>query len=419
MTKYVMALSEGLAEPNWLTKRRLLFRDKMAELELARIDRIKYQRWPLIDEQVTLVEPTGAVPDFLSKEHLPHMVQVSGAPSFESLPASWRDAGVVFTPFSQIDHTYEAFLEKELGTIAEVNRLTAYNTAYFNGSAFLYIPENMVLDEAIQGLFLHDVMQQIPWLQRLVIHVGKHASVSFVERMKAIGTADKEIIANIVVEMVLEEGASVKYATIDQLGEKVTAYIHRRVKVGKNAHLDWSQAFFNEGRVVIDHDVDLAGEGSYGTIKAVALSSDKQIQAIDTRMTNKAPFSISHILQHGVILDKGRVTFNGIGHIENGAKNADAQQESRVLMLSDKARSDANPILLIDENEVTAGHAASIGQIDAEDLYYLMSRGLTEDEAKGLIVRGFLATVLGEIPVDAVRDEMIAILESRLEGAED
>ncbi|MCH3490266.1 SufD family Fe-S cluster assembly protein, partial [Enterococcus faecium] len=91
------------------------------------------------------------------------------------------------------------------------------------------------------------------------------------------------------------------------------------------------------------------------------------------RVTNKAPHTIGHILQHGVIREKGTLTFNGIGHILKGAKGADAQQESRVLMLSDKARGDANPILLIDENEVTAGHAASVGRVDPEEMYYLMS----------------------------------------------
>ena len=93
---------------------------------------------------------------------------------------------------------------------------------------------------------------------------------------------------------------------------------------------------------------------------------------------------------------------------------ASAQQESRVLMLSDKARSDANPILLIDENEVTAGHAASIGQVDPEDMYYLMSRGLDQETAERLVIRGFLGAVITEIPVKEVRDEMISVTDTKL-----
>lgn len=149
-------------------------------------------------------------------------------------------------------------------------------------------------------------------------------------------------------------------------------------------------------------------------MKVVALSRGKQTQGIDSRVTNYGCNSIGNILQHGVILEKGTLTFNGIGHIIKGAKGADAQQESRVLMLSDQARSDANPILLIDENDVTAGHAASIGQVDPEDMYYLMSRGLDKATAERLVVRGFLGSVIVEIPVKEVRAEMIENIDEIL-----
>ena len=131
-------------------------------------------------------------------------------------------------------------------------------------------------------------------------------------------------------------------------------------------------------------------------------------------MTNYGQHTVGHILQHGVILERGTLTFNGIGHILKGAKGADAQQESRVLMLSDQARADANPILLIDENEVTAGHAASIGQVDPEDMYYLMSRGLDQETAERLVIRGFLGAVIAEIPISSVRQEIIKVLDEKL-----
>ena len=106
--------------------------------------------------------------------------------------------------------------------------------------------------------------------------------------------------------------------------------------------------------------------------------------------------------------------FNGVGHIVKGAKGADAQQESRVLMLSDKARSDANPILLIDENDVTAGHAASIGQVDPEDMYYLMSRGLDLADAQRLVVEASFNPVLDRIPDEDLKTEIDEHLQRRL-----
>ena len=123
---------------------------------------------------------------------------------------------------------------------------------------------------------------------------------------------------------------------------------------------------------------------------------------------------MGHILQHGVIREKGTLTFNGIGHIIKGAKQADAQQESRVLMLSDQARGDANPILLIDENEVTAGHAASVGRVDPEEMYYLMSRGLKKADAERLVIRGFLGGVLTAIPIKTVQQELVDVIEGKL-----
>ena len=178
--------------------------------------------------------------------------------------------------------------------------------------------------------------------------------------------------------------------------------------------IDWAIGVMNEGNVIADFDRVLFGRGSHADMKVVALSRGKQIQGIDSRVTNYGCNSIGNILQHGVILEKGTLTFTGIGHIIKGAKGADAQQESRVLMLSDKARSDANPILLIDENDVTAGHAASIGQVDPEDMYYLMSRGLDQATAERLVVRGFLGSVIVEIPVKEVRAEMIENIDEIL-----
>ena len=247
-----------------------------------------------------------------------------------------------------------------------------------------------------------------------MIIAGKNSKFSYLERLESKGNGSVTATANVTVEVIARSGAQVKFAAIDRLGENVTAYISRRGKLGQDASIDWAIGVMNEGNVVADFDSDLVGNGSHADLKVVALSSGRQVQGIDTRVTNYGCNSIGNILQHGVILEKGTLTFNGIGHIIKGAKGADAQQESRVLMLSDQARSDANPILLIDENDVTAGHAASIGQVDPEDMYYLMSRGLDQHTAERLVVRGFLGSVIVEIPVKEVRDEMIATIEEKL-----
>ena len=115
-----------------------------------------------------------------------------------------------------------------------------------------------------------------------------------------------------------------------------------------------------------------------------------------------------------MILGKSQLIFNGIGHILHGAKGADAQQESRVLMLSKQGRGDANPILLIDDNDVTAGHAASVGRIDEEQMYYLMSRGLSKELAERLVIRGFLGPVLNKIPDKHTLTTLEKVCEQKL-----
>src|SRR5690606_26288054 len=106
--------------------------------------------------------------------------------------------------------------------------------------------------------------------------------------------------------------------------------------------------------------------------------------------------------------------FNGIGKIEHGASKSNAQQESRVLMLSSKARGDANPILLIDENDVMAGHAASVGRVDPTQLYYMMSRGISKEEAERLIIHGFLAPVVNSLPIEGVKNQLTKVIEGKV-----
>jgi Fe-S cluster assembly protein SufD len=113
-------------------------------------------------------------------------------------------------------------------------------------------------------------------------------------------------------------------------------------------------------------------------------------------------------------LQSSTLTFNGVGHIVKGARGSDAQQESRVLMLSRTARGDADPILLIDENDVTAGHAASVGRVNEDQMYYLMSRGIDEETAQRLVIRGFLSSVITEIPEKEVRVRLTDMIERKL-----
>ena len=413
------SLSKG--EPEWMTKFRQEALAKADELPLPHIDRVKFHRWPLFDieDMADQYSEAGNVAAFDEMKDNPVLVQQGTWTTFEQLSIELAEKGVIFTDlFTALqehpDLVKEYYMQKAVKM--DEDQLTALHAAFMNTGLFLYVPKNVVIDEPIEALFFQagDIAQH--YFKHVLIVADEHSEFSYLERFQTTGEELKKVSGNIVVEVIAKAGAKVKYSAVDQLGESITSYMNRRGYIMRDATVDWAIGVMNDGNVIADFDSDLVGEGAHSEVKIVAISSGKQTQGIDTRVTNKAPHTIGHILQHGVIRERGALTFNGIGHILKGAKGADAQQESRVLMLSDKARGDANPILLIDENEVTAGHAASVGRVDPEEMYYLMSRGLHKEEAERLVIRGFLGSVLTAIPVEAVRKELVEVIEGKLKA---
>lgn len=417
MKETILAFSQEKAEPIWLQERRLAAFDKIESLPLPNIERVRFHRWNLGDRTIAVNDATANVPDFTALGDNPKLVQVGTQTLLEQLPAELMQKGLVFTDLQSALEEIPQVVEAYFGTALryDEDKLAAYNYAYFNSAAVLYVPDNMEIETPLEGIYLQDSDSDVPFNKHILIIAGKNTKFSYIERFESIGDQTKKTSANISVEIIAGHGSQISYSAIDRLGENVTAYISRRAKHGSDSSVDWAMGVMNEGHVIGDFDSDLVGNGSHANLKVVAASSGRQVQGIDTRVTNYGHNSVGHILQHGVILERGTLTFNGIGHIVKGAKGADAQQESRVLMLSDKARSDANPILLIDENEVTAGHAASIGQVDPEDMYYLMSRGIDQKTAERLVIRGFLGAVITEIPSKDVRQELISVLDSKLD----
>ncbi|WEV44792.1 Fe-S cluster assembly protein SufD [Streptococcaceae bacterium ESL0687] len=407
-------------EPAWMGQLRLDALEKMDELKLPLIERVKYERWPLFDFDKTNLCQSDELEMEAAVEEFSHgtLIQKATAKASVHLTEELIEAGVIFMDLFAAMEEYPELVQKYYMTRAvkvDEDKMTAAHAAFMNGGAFLYVPKDVVIKEPLESLFYGGSTNDRDFRHVLIV-AGENSKFSYLERFQeALEGQGPKTAANIVVEVIAEAGAQVKFSAIDQLGANYTSYMNRRGHLERDASIDWAIGVMNEGNVVADFDSDLMGDGSHARIKAVAVSSGKQIQGIDTRVTNYGKNSVGHILQHGVILEAGTLTFNGIGHIIRGAKGADAQQESRVLMLSDKARSDANPILLIDENDVTAGHAASIGQVDPEDMYYLQSRGLDVDTAERLVIRGFLGSVITEIPIKEVQAEMVQVIDRKLD----
>ncbi|MGX6962369.1 Fe-S cluster assembly protein SufD [Vagococcus xieshaowenii] len=414
----VKAFSVKQGEPEWMLNHRLVALDKIDELALPVIERVKMHRWDLTDMRGW--EPTDSTDEteiVVDEKTNPTLVQAYNQTLMAHLPEELSAKGVIFTDIFTAMNEHADLVKEAYMTLAvkyDEDQLTAFHAAFMNSGMFLYVPRNVAIEEPVEAVFYQFADSIANFTHHVLVLADENSQVTYLERYETIGEGSAKAIGNIVVEVVAKQGAQVKFSAIDQLGESTNTYMNRRAHIMRDASVDWAIGVLNDGNVVADFDSDLVGQGAHSEVKVVALSAGRQIQGIDTRVTNYAPHSVGHILQHGVIRERGTLTFNGIGHIIKGAVGADAQQESRVMMLSDKARGDANPILLIDENEVTAGHAASVGRVDPEEMYYLMSRGLEKMEAERLVIRGFLGSVLTEIPVKDVRDELADVIERKL-----
>jgi Fe-S cluster assembly protein SufD len=281
-----------------------------------------------------------------------------------------------------------------------------------NGGAFVYVPKNVEVKEPIQSIFLVDDADATLFNHVLIV-AEDNSSVTYVENyFSTVETTNG--IANIVTEVIANANAKVTYGAVDTLNKGYTTYVNRRGVAGRDARIEWALGLMNDGDTISDNTTYLMGDGSSGDTKTVVVGRGEQKQNFTTQVIHYGLRSDGQILKHGVMKDSASSIFNGIGKIEHGATKANAEQESRVLMLSEKARGDANPILLIDEDDVTAGHAASVGRVDPLQLYYLMSRGISKQEAERLVIHGFLAPVVNELPIEGVKKQLVEVIERKV-----
>lgn len=303
--------------------------------------------------------------------------------------------------------------EKYLFQAIEPNqdRISAYNMAHLTQGTFIYVPAHTEPQDLIQ---VSIDLVKAPH-QYILIVVGENAQANYLEKVIS-SQASSATSQSLTVEVILEKGAQLRYMALDKshTNKASATYLRRHAKVKNQATIHWAIGAFNQSDTVLDINTLLEGEGSQAQLSVVAVADGEQKQIIDSKIQNRGHHSVGHINQHGVVLDSATLTMNGIGLIEKGAKQADAQQENRLLMLSDQARGDTNPILLIEEFEVTAGHAASVAKVDENQMWYLMSRGVPRIEAEYMVIRGFLMQAVTLLKDQKARDMMLEALDQKL-----
>ncbi|NMD68999.1 Fe-S cluster assembly protein SufD [Bacillus sp. DNRA2] len=423
---YIRSFSNEMSEPAWLTEFRLQALSQAANLAMPRPDKTKIDKWNFTDFSKHIVKSD----DFASLNDLPEeakalievdsttnnlYIQRNNRPAYISISKELQDAGVIFTDIFTAAREHGDLLQRYLmknGVRVDEHRLTAVHAAYLNGGVFLYVPKNVEVAQPIQAVFLHDDAETNLFNHVLVV-AEENSSVTYVENYIST-VAEAQGIFNLVTEVIANGNATVQYGAVDTLAAGVTTYVNRRGVAGKDARIEWALGLMNDGNTISENTTNLIGDGSTGDSKTVVVGRGEQTQNFTTSIVHHGKNSTGHILKHGVMKDSATSIFNGIGKIEHGASKSNAEQESRVLMLSDKARGDANPILLIDEDDVMAGHAASVGRVDPVQLYYIMSRGIPKKEAERLIIHGFLAPVVNELPIEGVKKQLVEVIERKV-----
>ncbi|SIT91442.1 Fe-S cluster assembly protein SufD [Edaphobacillus lindanitolerans] len=421
----VRSYSEANMEPAWLSDKRQKAHALAETLALPKPDKTKIQNWNFTefpvhtvkDEPLTglaeLPQEARALVDIENQQNI--YVQRNNTPAYTKISEELKEQGVIITDIFTAAREYPELVEKHFMTEAvkvDEHKLTALHAALMNGGVFVYVPKGVEVKEPVQVLFLHD-SEEASLFNHVLVVAEDNSSLTYVENYLSLVPGSKGL-ANIISEVIAKDGARVDYGAVDVLSEGFTSYINRRGIAGRDTVIEWSLGMMNDCDSIYENVTHLVGNGSRSEAKSVLVGRGRQKQNITTKIIHWGMDSEGHILQHGVMKDEASTIFNGIGKIEHGATRSNAEQESRVLMLSEKARGDANPILLIDEDDVTAGHAASVGRVDELQLYYLMSRGIAKAEAERLIVRGFLAPVVTQLPIEGVKKQLTEVIERKV-----
>ncbi|MEL0538508.1 Fe-S cluster assembly protein SufD [Staphylococcus debuckii] len=417
--------SQAHNEPSWMTDLRKEALKLTETLEMPKPDKTKIDKWDF--DSFKQLETTSDkykdikdVPDSIEKvidveksENL--IIQHNNTLAFSRVSESAQKDGVIIEGLADalVNHgdLVRKYLMQDAVTVDE-HRLTALHTALINGGVFVYVPKNVVVEHPIQYVVLHDD-ENASFFNHVIIATEQSAEVTYVENYLSDVSGEGNQL-NIVSEVIAGANSTITYGAVDYLDKGFTGHIIRRGITEADASINWALGLMNEGDQIIDNTTNLIGDRSTSELKSVAVGTGSQKANVTSKIVQYGVETDGYILKHGVVEDSATIIFNGIGYIKHGGSKSVANQESRVLMLSEKARGDANPILLIDEDDVEAGHAASIGRVDEEQLYYLMSRGISKHEAERLVIHGFLDPVVRELPIEDVKRQLREVIELKV-----
>jgi Fe-S cluster assembly protein SufB len=323
---------------------------------------------------------------------------------------------VIFLDMDSALREYPDLVKEYFGTVIphNDNKFAALNTAVWSGGSFIYVPPGIEVTMPLQAYFRINT-QNMGQFERTLIIVDEGAYVHYVEGCTA-PTYSSDSLHSAVVEIIVKPGGRCRYTTIQNWSNNVYNLVTKRAVAYENATMEWVDGNLGSKLTMKYPAVILAGEGAHGEVLSIAFAGKGQHQDAGAKITHLAPNTTSQIISKSISKDGGRSSYRGLLKIAEGADNVRSNVVCDALLLDDRSRSDTYPYIEVEAKNVKMGHEASVSKIGEDQLFYLMSRGLSEDEANAMIVNGFIEPLVKELPMEYAL-ELNRLIQIQLEGS--
>ncbi|WP_067498471.1 Fe-S cluster assembly protein SufB [Actinoplanes sp. TFC3] len=431
----VRDISAKKSEPQWMLDLRLkglrLFGRKPmpnwgADLTGIDFQNIKYfvrstekqaQSWEELPEDIKATYDRLGIPE-AEKQRLVAGVaaQYESEVVYHKIRDDLEEQGVVFLDTDTALKEHEDIFKEYFGTVIPVgdNKFAALNTSVWSGGSFIYVPKGVHVDIPLQAYFRINT-ENMGQFERTLIIADEGSYVHYVEGCTApIYSSDS--LHSAVVEIVVKKNARVRYTTIQNWSNNVYNLVTKRATCEEGATMEWIDGNIGSKVTMKYPAVYMTGAHAKGEVLSIAMAGEGQHQDSGAKMVHAAPHTSSTIISKSIARGGGRTSYRGLVQVLDGSHHSASTVKCDALLVDTISRSDTYPYVDIREDDVNMGHEATVSKVSEDQLFYLMSRGLTEDEAMAMIVRGFIEPIAKELPMEYAL-ELNRLIELQMEGA--
>jgi len=335
---------------------------------------------------------------------------------YHAIREDLEQQGVLFLDTDTALREQPELFREYFGTVIPVgdNKFAALNTAAWSGGSFIYVPKGVKVDIPLQAYFRINT-ENMGQFERTLIIVDEDAYVHYVEGCTA-PVYSSDSLHSAVVEIIVKKGGRCRYTTIQNWSNNVYNLVTKRAIAHEGATMEWIDGNLGSKVTMKYPAVWLMGEYAKGETLSIAFAGEGQHQDAGSKMVHAAPHTSSSIVSKSVARGGGRTSYRGLVQILEGAYGSKSTVRCDALLVDDISRSDTYPYVDVREDDVSMGHEATVSKVSADQLFYLMSRGMAEDEAMAMIVRGFIEPIARELPMEYAL-ELNRLIELQMEGA--